>query len=193
LRLSVDEAWIDPLVPLKEVHVGERFLDPDHLMFQAVFFANISLLRRFHPFLTILYNYGQFEENMPSTQVKYLQVPFSFELWEGEEIIDNGPRSYFVDGQTFDLFWIESLVEARISVSDGITISPIFLLSPRKIELSSLKNTLDGVEEIDGLMDALLRTFSVAVFCDGYPTFTVMTNDPEVVSFLEKAPKAQKE
>ncbi len=191
LRLTIDETWIEPLVPLKEVHVGERFLDPDYLMFRAIFYVNISLLRRFHPFLTILYNYSPLNKNLPSPSVNYLRIPLSYELWEGEEIIANGTPSYFVDGQTFDLFWIESLVEATISISDDVTISPIFLLSSEKIILPDLRNLLDDVRDIDSLMDALLRRFAVAIFCDGYPLFVVETNDPEIVSFLEKAPKAK--
>lgn len=193
VRLTIDKEWIEPLIPLfeKVQTKGEWYLFPNYLMLRAIFYVNLSLLRRYYPHLVILYNDEYFEEVLPSPQVKYQRVPLSYELYHDPRIVDDGTPSYFVDGETYDPFWIESVIMGIYTTSSMITLTPVFLLSSDKVDVSSLKDSLNGVRDVDGLLDALLENFSVAVYFDGDPAFAVVTKDLSIVSFLEQAPKGK--
>lgn len=188
--------WISPLEPIfeKVEYTVEWYAYPTVLMLRGIFHVNLSLLRRFYPYLTILYNYDLFEDELPSPSVKFQRIPISYELYNGAEaLFDDGTPSYVIDGKTFDPFWLESVVMGKVALDSHISLSPIFLLSSDDVDISGIEEVVHGVGDINQLWEALLEHFSVAVYFHGYATFSVITKDPEIVSFLEQAPKGRLE
>ena len=187
LLLWVDETGLEPLEAIsKELRYLEHkewHDDPLNLVRLYIHFVNISMLRKFYPFVTMLTNDPQFEDYLPSVHVSFLRVPVHFDGMTEEFSASEDTPSFFIQGKTLDPFWMAREILWDVMVYTSY-VTPFHLLSKEEVDLESVKTMFDHVEDYDGMIVALSEVFPVIVSY-GHIGALVITRDPEVLSYLE--------
>jgi hypothetical protein len=187
LLFHVDESGLEPLEAISKdlnpLESKEWYEDPLKLARLSIYLVNISLLRRFHPFVTVLTNDPQFEDYLPSAHVNYVRVPIHFDGMDGDFSHSEESPSFFIQGGKLDPFWMAEEIMWHVMVHTSF-VTPLHLLSQDEVDLESLKALFDQVEDFDGMTVALAEVFPVIVSY-GHIGPLVITKDPEVLSYLE--------